>query len=141
MKLSTFHIFKRTVRYARPFWLHIILLFILNLLATPIALLKPIPLKLIIDNGFGSLPVPAFIRTFFPGNFDFTFQTIVLIAAGLVIVTALIENVNKNALDILNISGFQEIPALEANVNEQRERSLQEKWKYRDDHPQPAGAA
>jgi ATP-binding cassette subfamily B protein len=95
VKLTTFHILKRTVRYARPFWLHIILLFILNLLATPIALLKPIPLKLIIDNGFGSLPVPTFISTFFPGNFEYTFQTIVLIAAGLVIVTALIENVNN----------------------------------------------
>jgi len=59
-----------------------------------LALLRPIPLKLVIDNGFNSLPVPGFISLFFPANYQFTFNAIIVIAASLVLITALIENIN-----------------------------------------------
>ena len=58
---STKNLIRRIAEYNKPFWPQIALLFLLNLLATPIALLKPYALKLLIDSGFGSQKVPGFI--------------------------------------------------------------------------------
>lgn len=92
MKYSAFQLIKRMLVHSRQYWLHISGLFLLGLLATPIALLKPFAIKLLIDSGFGSQPVPGFIRIFFPGNFEFSFTTIIIIATVLVILIALIDN-------------------------------------------------
>ncbi len=94
MTYTTLKLIKRTIQYARPYWLHILVIFLLNLLSTPLALLRPIPLKLVIDSGFGQISVPGFIAMFFPDNFSFTFNAIILIAAAIVLFTALIENLN-----------------------------------------------
>ena len=80
--------------HARPFWPHIGVLFFLSLLATPIALLKPYALKLLIDSGFGSQAPPSFISFLFPLQYHFTFATIAMISAVLVILVALIDNIN-----------------------------------------------
>jgi len=93
MKNSTFQLIKRIILQVRSFWPHIIGLFILSLLSTPIALLKPFALKLLIDSGFGSQPVPGFITIFFPANFEFDFNTVAVMAASIVIIIALIDNV------------------------------------------------
>src|SRR5688572_26793238 len=95
MKYSTFYLVKRILLQARTYLPHIIGIFILGLLATPIALLKPFALLLIIDSGFGSQPLPGFISMFFPGDFIFTFNKIVLISGVLVILIALIDNIYK----------------------------------------------
>ena len=92
-KYSTIQLIKRIFQYARPFWVHLTFVFLLTLLASPIALLKPYALKLLIDTGFGSQPMPGFVTFFFPEGYDFTFMTIVFIAAGLVILVALIDNI------------------------------------------------
>lgn len=91
---KTFILIKRILLHARRYWLHISVLFFLNLLATPIALLKPFALKLLIDSGFGSQPLPKAIRIFFPNNFTFSFQAVAIIASTLVIIIALLDNVN-----------------------------------------------
>ena len=83
---------KRILLQAKPYWLNILGVFILTLLAAPIDLLKPIALKLVIDSGFGNESLPQFIQVCFPEGFEFTFNAIVLIAAGMVILVAFIEN-------------------------------------------------
>lgn len=85
----------------RPYWLHLNVLFILNLFAAPIALLKPFALKILIDSGFGSHPIPQFITFFFPANFEFNFGIVVIISASLVIIVALIENIYGVAIWVL----------------------------------------
>ena len=77
----------------RPYWMHIIGLFILNLLSSPIALLKPLALKILIDSGFGSHPMPSYIRFLFPAFYDFNFYNVVVISACLVILIVLVENI------------------------------------------------
>ena len=93
IKYFSFPLIKRILIYARPYWPHIGGLFILSLLATPIALLKPFALKLLIDSGFGSQPVPDIIKTLFPTNFEFTFTAVAIITAALVILIALLDNI------------------------------------------------
>ncbi len=57
---------KRIILQIRPYWGHHIAIFILGILAIPLALLKPFSISLIIDSAFGSKPVPSGIRFFFP---------------------------------------------------------------------------
>jgi ATP-binding cassette subfamily B protein len=54
--------------------------------------MKPFSLSFLIDSGFGNKPVPEFIRFFFPEGHSMVFSDIVLVAAGMVILIALLEN-------------------------------------------------
>jgi ATP-binding cassette, subfamily B, bacterial len=93
MENGTFRLIRRILIYARPYWPHIIALFILGLLGTPLALLQPYTMKLLIDSGFGSEPIPAFIKMFFPANFEFTFKAVAIIAVSISIILALASNI------------------------------------------------
>jgi ATP-binding cassette subfamily B protein len=53
---------------ARPYWAHILLLSLVNLLATPIALLTPVPLKIAVDSIAGSAPLPPAYGAILPAN-------------------------------------------------------------------------
>jgi len=92
MKYTSFQLIKRVIQYARPYWIHLIGIFILTLIASPIALLKPYALKILIDSGFGSQEMPVFITIFFAENFYFSFYNIILTAALFYVIIALIEN-------------------------------------------------
>lgn len=83
---------KRIFKQLKPYWLHITGIFTLSLLAIPLELLKPLGLKLVIDSAFGNHPLPAFIHFILPNSFHFTFNSIIIIAAALVIIVALIDN-------------------------------------------------
>jgi ATP-binding cassette, subfamily B, bacterial len=102
MKLSNYSILKRTFRHGRPYWMYIVGIFVLNLMASPISLLKPLALKVLIDSGFGNSPVPSFISYFLPGNFEYSFSAVVWIAIALLLTVALIENLYTVVIWILN---------------------------------------
>ncbi|MBU1821882.1 MAG: ABC transporter ATP-binding protein/permease [Bacteroidetes bacterium] len=104
MKYPTIHLIKRIFQHARRFWLPILATFLLTLLASPIALLKPLGMKIVIDSAFGPHPLPEFIRMFFPPGFDFTFSAIVVISAALIIMVALIDNINGYFIWLLSTS-------------------------------------
>src|SRR5256886_8014821 len=54
-------LYRRLLRQARPYWLHLAALFGIGLLASPIALLNPVPLKIVVDSVLGSRPLPAWL--------------------------------------------------------------------------------
>jgi ATP-binding cassette, subfamily B, bacterial len=93
----------RAFSIARPYWRPLSAIFILHLVATPVALMKPLALKILIDSGFGSHPLPDFIRLLFPRDFVFTFHTIAMLSASLFILIALIENLYAVAIWVLSI--------------------------------------
>ena len=104
MKHPGFYLIKRVLKDARPYWIYLVSIFLLTLLATPIALLKPYALKLIIDSGFGTDPLPGFISSFFSANYTFSFDTVLIIAVSLAILVALIDNINGFILWVLETS-------------------------------------
>lgn len=55
-------IYRRLLRFARPYWPHIGGLFAMSLIATPIALLTPLPIKIVVDNVIGGRPLPALLE-------------------------------------------------------------------------------
>ncbi|SCL32279.1 ATP-binding cassette, subfamily B [Micromonospora rhizosphaerae] len=54
----------------RPYWLRILGLLLLSMLATPLALLTPVPLKIVIDGVLGSHPAPPVLRSILPAESD-----------------------------------------------------------------------
>lgn len=92
-KYSVVSLLKKITRQVKPFWGHLIGLFFLNILASPVTLLKPFALKIIIDSAFGSKPLPAFIAFFFPPGFDFSFQAVLITAVVFTLIVALLDNI------------------------------------------------
>ncbi|GJL78748.1 MAG: multidrug ABC transporter ATP-binding protein [Nitrospinaceae bacterium] len=65
-KYSDAIVFGRILREARPYWKHLGAVFLLGLLAAPLALLLPVPLKIAVDSVLGTDPLPGFIAFFLP---------------------------------------------------------------------------
>ncbi len=63
---SDLALYRRLLAQARPYWPHLGALFALSLLATPIALLTPLPLKMVVDSVLGSRPLPGLLAAWFP---------------------------------------------------------------------------
>src|SRR5437016_11529443 len=58
--------YERLFRRARPYWPHLAGLFGVGLLASPLALLDPVPLKIVFDSVLGSHPLPVYVRAVLP---------------------------------------------------------------------------
>jgi ATP-binding cassette subfamily B protein len=59
-------LYRRLLSEARPFWPHLLGVLLLDLLAAPIALLQPLPLKIVVDSALGSAPLPGWLETVLP---------------------------------------------------------------------------
>ena len=57
---------RRLLRQARPYWPHLGGLLLLSMLSTPLALLTPLPLKIVVDSVIGSRPLPGFLDPLVP---------------------------------------------------------------------------
>src|SRR5437016_12453346 len=64
--MSDLALYRRLLRQARPYWLHLAGLFGVGLLASPLALLDPVPLKIVFDSVLGSHPLPVYVRADLP---------------------------------------------------------------------------
>jgi ATP-binding cassette, subfamily B, bacterial len=59
-------ILRRLASEARPFRFHILGVFVLGFLATPLALLTPVPLKVAVDSVLGDQPLTGFLAAIVP---------------------------------------------------------------------------
>jgi ATP-binding cassette subfamily B protein len=79
---SDWAILRRMALQARPFWGHILAIFLLGLLSTPLALLTPLPLKIVIDSVIGSRPLPGFLLAILPRSATQSGPLLLAIAVG-----------------------------------------------------------
>jgi ATP-binding cassette, subfamily B, bacterial len=102
VKRSDVGIYLRLLREARPYAWHIAAVFLLSLLATPIALLAPLPLKLVVDHVVGDAALPTWWQSMF-GGFTDTGAILVLAVAMLVVISLFrqITDLAKNYLSSL----------------------------------------
>jgi ATP-binding cassette, subfamily B, bacterial len=63
---SDLTLYRRLLAQARPYWPHLGALFALGLLTTPLALLVPVPLKIVVDSVLGTRPLPGPLGHWFP---------------------------------------------------------------------------
>jgi ATP-binding cassette subfamily B protein len=83
-------LFRRVVRHAHPRALPLVALFGIGLLASPIAILNPVPLKIVVDSVLGTRPLPGFMRAIVPGAIGQSSAALLLVAVALLVaVTAL----------------------------------------------------
>jgi ATP-binding cassette subfamily B protein len=59
--MTEFQVYRRILKVARPYIWHIFGYLLLSLVAVPLALLKPLPLKIAVDSVLGSQPLPGFL--------------------------------------------------------------------------------
>jgi ATP-binding cassette subfamily B protein len=80
---------RRLLRQARPYWPHLGGLLLLSLLSTPLALLTPLPLKIVVDSVIGSRPLPGFLDPLVPDAATRSDSAVLLLAVSLLIAVAL----------------------------------------------------
>src|SRR3712207_4032192 len=97
---SDLRLYLRLLRQARPYWRHVLALLALSLLATPIALLQPLPLKLAVDSVIGTQPLPDVVRTVSPGLTPGS-GTVLLLVAITIVVVAFLSHVQEMASAVL----------------------------------------
>jgi len=97
---SNVHLYRRLLQEARPFWGHVVLLFVGSLLSTPLALLTPLPLKIAVDSVIERKPLPAFLD-FLPLSVTESTSGLLLVAVGLLIGIRVLAQLQALAIELL----------------------------------------
>src|SRR5438093_8264442 len=88
---SPLSFWRRLMREVRPYWSSIGSSFLATMLAAPFALLMPLPLKIAVDSVIGARPLPGFLVVVLPGKFVASSSAILVVAIGLVVAVALLD--------------------------------------------------
>ena len=89
----------RLVRRARPYWPHIACVLLLGLVASPLAILSPVPLKIVVDSVLGSQPLPGPLASLVTPGTDRA--DLLLIAVGLLAFIALASQIQGVVSELL----------------------------------------
>jgi ATP-binding cassette subfamily B protein len=83
----------RLFREALPFYKGLTLFCVVSLLATPVALLSPVPLKIAVDSGLGDTPLPSVLRAILPAQLTDSPASVLLLAAILMVLVIFLAQV------------------------------------------------
>ncbi len=92
---TDFALYARLLRQARPYWPHIGLFLLVSLLASPLALLTPLPLKIIVDSVLGSDPIPGAFERALPAAITGSDTSVLLFAAILFVAIAVLRQLQE----------------------------------------------
>ena len=90
-------LYRRLLRQARPYWIHIAALLLLSLLASPLALLNPLPLKIAVDHVLGEHPVPDWLGRLLPAALTSSSAALLLAVVAMVLGIALTSQLQNMA--------------------------------------------
>ena len=85
------NLYARIIHQARPCWLHLVGLFLVSILASPISLLFPLPLKIAVDSAIADHPLPLFLAALLPASAVSSSIAILLLAVALLIAVNLLS--------------------------------------------------
>jgi len=83
---------RRVLSELRPYMLSILFVFAISLTAIPLALVSPLPIKIIVDNVLGTRPLPGYLRIITTNPSQVSAQTLVVIAIGILVVGTVLTN-------------------------------------------------
>jgi ATP-binding cassette subfamily B protein len=97
-------LYRRLAGEARPVWPYILGLFLVSLLASPLALLAPIPLKIAVDSVLNSRPLPGFLHAFLPAAVTWSATALLVLVAALAVLITLLSQLQALASGYLTIA-------------------------------------
>jgi ATP-binding cassette subfamily B protein len=100
-KYGSLKLYGRLLLEARPYWPHVLGFMLLSLLATPLALLLPLPLKIAVDSVIGSRSLPHFVQMVLPNSAVESPTAILLFLAALMVIFALLTLIHQLAVAML----------------------------------------
>src|SRR4029453_14068741 len=95
-------IYRRLLIQARPYWPHIAALFLLSLLATPLSLLNPLPLKIVVDSALGSKPLAGLLAAVVPKSLAESASGQLIVAVVLLLATTVVSQLRGFAAGLLD---------------------------------------
>ncbi len=95
-------LYRRLLQRTRPYWLHILGILLLGLLATPLSLLAPVPLALAVDSVIGDKSPPGFLNPLLPSSAKESDATLLAVAAVLVVAIALLSQLQELGTSLLS---------------------------------------
>src|SRR5256712_13939715 len=94
---------RRVLSELRPYMLSILFVFAISLTAIPLALVSPLPIKIIVDNVLGPRPLHGYIGIITTNPSQVPAQALVVIAIGILVVgtdlTSIQQVFNAGAAD------------------------------------------
>jgi ATP-binding cassette, subfamily B, bacterial len=98
---SDLTLYRRLLLQSRSYWLHICGIFLLSTLQTPLGLLTPLPLKLVVDNVLGGQPVPPYLASWLPAEFR-SGTSLLIFSTTLMMVFAIANQILGIAISLLS---------------------------------------
>lgn len=92
----------RLAKECRRYWIHMLVVLLISLAATPIFLLSPVPLAIAIDSVLRNLPLPSFLADNLPDFFTSSHTWLLLVAVLLQVIVALLSQVQSLATNVLS---------------------------------------
>ena len=83
---------RRLLHQVWPYWPYVVGIFLLDLVATPLALLGPVPLKIAVDTVVGSQPLPPLLRALLPDPGTHSTLLLLGVAVGLLVFVAFLTH-------------------------------------------------
>ena len=94
-------LYRRLAREVRPYRLHIAAIFVISMLAAPLALLTPVPLAIAVDSVIGSRPLPGFLEGLVPAGLTDSKDGILVFVAVMFVSVALLTQLQDLASTVL----------------------------------------
>jgi len=100
-RMSDLGLYRRLLRQARSYWPHVVGVFALGLLASPIALLTPVPFKIVVDSVLGAQPLPPLLQALVPATVGSSAAATLALAIGLLLAVTALGQVQSLATTLL----------------------------------------
>jgi ATP-binding cassette, subfamily B, bacterial len=94
-------LYRRMAMQSRPLWGRIAGIFGLDLLASPLGLLTPLPLKIAVDSAIGSQPLPGVVQSLLGPGLAGSRAAALAVAVGLLLFIALLAQLQNLASSLL----------------------------------------
>lgn len=101
-KRSDVALLLRLAKECRRYWVHILVVLLISLAATPIFLLSPIPLKIAVDSVLKNLPLPGILADHLPAFLKSSHFWLLVVAALLQVSVAFLSQVQSLASSVLS---------------------------------------
>lgn len=87
----------------RPYSRSLLVIFVVDLLATPLMLLAPVPIKIAVDNVLGGEPLPEYLDMLLPDALEQSNESLLLAAATMQVLVVVLAQLQLMASSVLRV--------------------------------------